>query len=73
LELATYQAARKVLQYAPHALARAFAYLVMREFDLRKVRTIAKSRQLHLAPDEVRYTLGIAADPDNLHPQELVH
>lgn len=73
LEIATYQAARKVLQHAPHALARAFAYLVMREFDLRKVRIIAKSRQLHLGPDEVRYTLGIAADPDNLHPRELVH
>lgn len=60
LELVTYKAARSALQYAPHALARAFAYLVMREFDLRKVRVIAKSRQLRLSPDAVRYALGIA-------------
>ncbi|HEU0188088.1 MAG TPA: V-type ATPase subunit, partial [Gallionellaceae bacterium] len=42
MERRTYQAAQQALQQAPRALARAFAYLVMREFDLRKVRAIAK-------------------------------
>jgi V/A-type H+/Na+-transporting ATPase subunit C len=59
LERRTCDAARRVLQHAPHSLARAFAYLVVREFDLRKVRIIAKSRQLKLPPELVRYTLGI--------------
>jgi V/A-type H+-transporting ATPase subunit C len=67
LELVTYKGARSVLQHAPHALARAFAYLVMREFDLRKVRVIAKSRQLQLNPDVVRYTLGITPTADYSH------
>jgi V/A-type H+-transporting ATPase subunit C len=71
LEKGTYQAARNVLQHAPHALARAFAYLVMREFDLRKVRAIAKSHQLKLKPEVVRYTLGIA--PVAGHSAEYAH
>jgi V/A-type H+-transporting ATPase subunit C len=65
LEHGTYQAAHKVLQSAPHALARAFAYLVMREYDLRKVRAVAKSRQLQLGPEVVRYTLALA--PEHTH------
>lgn len=60
LEQTTYCAAHQVLQHAPHALARAFAYLVMREFDLRKVRAVAKSRQLQLGTEVVRYTLALA-------------
>lgn len=65
LERNTYRAAHEVLQRAPHALARAFAYLVMREFDLRKVRAVAKSRQLQLQPEVVRYTLALA--PEHAH------
>ncbi|HEU0186766.1 MAG TPA: hypothetical protein VFR06_02610, partial [Gallionellaceae bacterium] len=61
MERRTYQAAQQALQQAPRALARAFAYLVMREFDLRKVRAIAKSRQLKMPADVVRYTLGLGA------------
>ncbi|HMA11431.1 MAG TPA: V-type ATPase subunit [Steroidobacteraceae bacterium] len=60
MERRTYEAGRQVLQHAPHALARAFAYLVMREFDLRKVRAIAKWRQLQMAPEVIRYSLGLA-------------
>jgi V/A-type H+-transporting ATPase subunit C len=60
MERRTYQTAQHALQQAPHALSRAFAYLVMREFDLRKVRAIAKSRQLQMPVDVVRYTLGLA-------------
>ncbi len=67
LERRTYEAAHRVLRHAPHALSRAFAYLVMREFDLRKVRIIAKSRQLKLDPEVVRYTLGIALIPGFAH------
>ncbi len=67
LELITCEAARRVMRYAPHALARAFAYLVMREFDLRKVRIIAKSHQLKLDPEVVRYTLGIAPASGLVH------
>lgn len=67
LEMNTCKAARKVLQHAPHALARAFAYLVLREFDLRKVRVVAKSRQLHLHQEVVRYTLGIAPAAVHAH------
>jgi V/A-type H+-transporting ATPase subunit C len=67
LERRTCEAARRVLQHAPHSLARAFAYLVLREFDLRKMRIIAKSRQLKLAPEVVRYTLGITPAPGFAH------
>jgi len=67
LEANTYKAARNVLQHAPHALSRAFAYLVAREFDLRKVRAVAKSHQLHLKQDVVRYTLGITPVAEAAH------
>jgi V/A-type H+-transporting ATPase subunit C len=60
LEQATYDAAYQALRHAASALSRAFAYLVAREFDLRKVRAIYRAQMLHLDPAIAAFALGLS-------------
>lgn len=62
MEAASYEAARAALRQAPTAFARAFAYLVAREFDLRKVRAVDRGRRLQLDPELTLRALGVAAE-----------
>ncbi len=59
LESATVDTAHRVLKHADSALARALAYLVAREFDLRKLRALTKARLLHLDRGITRRALGL--------------
>ncbi len=49
--------ARKVLRTRAPAIARAFAYLILRERDLRAVRAVLRGRHLELAADDIRQAL----------------
>lgn len=50
--------ARSVLHSAAHPLARAFAYLILRERDLRGVRAVLRGRHLGLPSEAIRQALG---------------
>ncbi|MEW5768805.1 MAG: V-type ATPase subunit [Pseudomonadota bacterium] len=51
------EAAARVLRADAPAIARAFAYLILRERDLRAVRAILRGRHLELAPDDIRLAM----------------
>lgn len=61
LEDAAAERARQVLYSAAHPLARAFAYLLLRERDLRGVRAVLRGRHLGLPQEAIRQALGHAA------------
>ncbi len=67
MEQLTTQAAQRALHYSPSALTRAFAYLICREFDLRKVRAIAKAQILQLDVALATQVLGLAAPAATVH------
>lgn len=50
--------ARALLRTGGHALTRAFAYLIVREYDLRSVRTVLRGRHLGLALAAIQQALG---------------
>jgi V/A-type H+/Na+-transporting ATPase subunit C len=54
------RAARAVLRSAAPAIARTFAYLILRERDLRRVRAVLKGRALGIAPAIIRLAVGLA-------------
>jgi V/A-type H+-transporting ATPase subunit C len=55
--------ARTVLRSRAPALARAFAYLVLRERDLRRVRAAIKGARIGLDPGLIRQAMGLAEVP----------
>ena len=59
MEAASHEAAHATLHQAPSAFARAFAYLVARELDLRKVRAIDRARHLQLDPELTQQALAL--------------
>lgn len=58
LEADATQRARQTLHAAASALARAYAYLILRERDLRGVRAVLRGRHLKLPADAIRQALG---------------
>lgn len=60
------EAARAVLHSTAPAFARAFAYLVLRDRDLRRVRAALKGWHLGLDVQTIREALGLAAVPADL-------
>ena len=54
MEVAAAEAAGKVLHSGAPAIARAFAYLILRERDLRAIRAILRGRQLELPVADIR-------------------
>ncbi len=52
--------ARDRLRYSVSAPARAFAYLLLREIDLKRLQVLIQGQALGLAPDLVREALGVA-------------
>ncbi|MBK6742876.1 MAG: V-type ATPase subunit [Hydrogenophilales bacterium] len=58
MERAASGQAEKVLASSAPAIARAFAYLILRERDLRAVRAVLRGRYLHLPVDMISETLG---------------
>jgi V/A-type H+-transporting ATPase subunit C len=61
LERAELRLAAHILRYTAFNLGRAFAYLVLRERDLRQVRAILKGRRLRIPDELVRSAAGLAS------------
>ncbi len=53
--------ARRVLQHSHHALARALAYLILRECEINRIMAILKGKSLHLSDTIIRATLGVGS------------
>mgnify|MGYP000142833889 CR=1 FL=1 len=58
LERELVRRAHALLRVGGHALTRAFAYLILREYDLRGVRAVLRGRHLGLPPASIRQALG---------------
>jgi len=61
LEQAARDQARRVLAAAGKPISRAFAYLILREQDLRAVRAVLRGRQLRLATANIEQAIGLEA------------
>jgi V/A-type H+-transporting ATPase subunit C len=59
LEFETWRIASDVLYHTAFNVARALAYMVLRERDLRRWRAIVRGRNLHGAPEMIRSALGL--------------
>lgn len=57
MEIAAAETAQRVLHSGAHPLARAFAYLILRERDLRAVRAILRGRHLGLSQSDIRQAM----------------
>ena len=62
LEQEGWRIANKVLRFSSFNVARALAYMMLRERDLRRLRAIARGRSMRLGGSIIRSALGIAAD-----------
>lgn len=60
LEFETWRIASDVLYHSSFNVARALAYIVLRERDLRRWRAIVRGRNLPVAPDVIRAALGLS-------------
>jgi V/A-type H+/Na+-transporting ATPase subunit C len=58
LEARSSDLARKVVRRAPSSLTRAFAYMLLRDQDLRNVHVVLKGKSIKLAEDVIRAGLG---------------
>jgi len=59
LEFETWRIAGNVLRHSAFNVARAFAYMVLRERDLRWQRAIIRGHRLSVTPDVIRAALGL--------------
>jgi len=60
MEAHTRQEATQALHDFRHAIARTFAYLLLREMELRQLLAIAKGRRIGFAPALIRYAAGLS-------------
>lgn len=58
METDAVELARRILHSAAYPLARAYAYLILREHDLRGVRAVLRGRHLGLPADAIQQALG---------------
>lgn len=61
LERESWRLARSTLRHTAFNLARTYAYLLLREKDLRQMRAILKGRRLKMGPDLIRQAVGTLA------------
>ncbi|MBI1173861.1 MAG: ATPase [Sideroxydans sp.] len=59
LEFETWRIASNALRHSSFNVARALAYMVLRERDLRRLRAIIRGRNLQVPPDMIRAALGL--------------
>jgi V/A-type H+-transporting ATPase subunit C len=59
LEFETWRIANNALRHSSFNVARALAYMVLRERDLRRLRAIIRGRNLKMSPDMIRAALGL--------------
>ncbi len=61
LERDTWRLARDIMARGVFTTARAFAYLILREKELRQIRALVKGKRLAVAPELVREAMGLEA------------
>lgn len=64
LEFETWRIAENALRHSSFNAARALAYMVLRERDLRRLRAIVRGHNLQMPPDMIRTALGLQL-PEN--------
>lgn len=67
LEQETWRIAAHALRRSNFNVARALAYLLLRERDLRRRRAIVRGRDMRMEPSMIRTALGLAADGREAH------
>lgn len=67
LEFETWRISRNALRHSSFNAARALAYMVLRERDLRRLRAIVRGRNLHASSDMIRAALGLPL-PEGAEP-----
>ena len=67
LEFETWRIASDVLYHSSFNVARALAYMVLRERDLRRWRAIVRGRSLPVPPDMIRAALGLSPPAGQAH------
>ncbi len=60
LEKRTFDIAGRYLKNTRYVIARAFAYLLLREMEMRRLLAIIKGRRLKFAPELVRFAAGMS-------------
>lgn len=68
LEYKTFHAAAAMVRRSASPFVRAFAYLILRERDLRQVRSVIKGKRLGIAGDVVKEALGLPLESDEAQP-----
>jgi len=70
LERETWRIAGNALNHSSFNVARAFAYMILRERDLRRLRAVVRGRNLRMDAAMIRATLGLTG-PGGEQPAEL--
>jgi V/A-type H+-transporting ATPase subunit C len=70
LEHETWRIAGNVLKHGTFNVARAFAYMILRERDLRRLRAITRGRDMQMDAGMIRAALGLTS-PDGEQPTGL--
>lgn len=70
LERETWRIAGNALNHSSFNVARAFAYMILRERDLRRLRAVVRGRNLRMDATMIRATLGLTG-PGGEQPAEL--
>jgi V/A-type H+-transporting ATPase subunit C len=68
LENETERVARNILRHTAFNLARAFAFLVLREKQMHRLHVIVKGRHLRVSPQLIRSTAGIGLLQEDTGP-----
>lgn len=68
LEFETWRIAENALRHSSFNVARALAYMVLRERDLRRLRAIVRGHNLRVPPDMIRVALGLPL-PEGEQPE----
>lgn len=61
LDVRASELARRIVRRSPSPLTRAFAYMLLREHDLRNVHVVLKGRSINMNADTIRAGLGLGA------------
>ena len=67
LERETWRYAANALRHSSFNVARAFAYMVLRERDLRRLRAIVRGRNMYMESAMIRTALGLAEGRQGAH------
>ena len=67
LEQESWRIAGNILFHSSFNVARALAYLMLRERDLRRLRAIASGSRMHMSAPQIRSALGLAENRPGVH------